>query len=606
MNRLNLTNETHPMEASPAANSKTLLVLAGIASGLYLLMPRIVQGMALAEPSLSGEVFPWVPHVDSATLHRIHQAEGVFIPAFVFGAVYAALFAIYLLALRVTRTGQPPCKPSIVIGAGAVFLGIQLFSPVLLSWDVYFYALYGRVLSVYGVSPYGVAPVFAATDPFANFIGDKYLPSWYGPLWTLICAGITRVTGEHTGWTILVFRSLGLSLAIGIAILIRKILLRIEPRQATRGVLLFLWNPLLVLETGLSAHNDVFMLFFVVLAVWLHLQGWKTAAVLALILSAFVKFLTAMLVPLYLLLVLRELPAWRERWKFLLLSSSAAALISFPVILFSKSSAGSPASKAATSTDFYAHNFHELIFKGLRRALGEDAVSVAQPIYFQGYWIAATAEAEFRTELPGSESPVTRLPPDRRVLVMARPLTEKARVYDPETRSIGLVDLKLFKDSTRPTQATTDPMILQNEMMVMDRSTVHTANTWIRAVTWLLFASFGLLAAFRTTNLRQFLVWSAASLIACYFLIITEFWPWYANWALAVGALAPTRLPARCAVILSAFVPSLYITIAYKGSNPAWIYSLRSLPALVFPLLIMLTLLALNTLRSRANHQVQP
>ena len=156
INRLNLTNETHPMEASPAANSKTLLVLAGIASGLYLLMPRIAQGMALAEPSLSGEVFPWVPHVDSATLHRIHQTEGVFIPAFVFGAVYAALFAIYLLALRVTRTGQPPCKPSIVIGAGAVFLGIQLFSPVLLSWDVYFYALYGRVLSVYGVSPYGL------------------------------------------------------------------------------------------------------------------------------------------------------------------------------------------------------------------------------------------------------------------------------------------------------------------------------------------------------------------------------------------------------------------------------------------------------------------
>lgn len=606
MNSSQPANETRHEESSPASNRCLLPVLAGIASGLYLLMPRIVKGMAMAEPSFSGEVFPWIHKIDRAALHRIHEAEGVFIPAFVFAAVYTALFAIYLLALRAVRKGGTPYRPSILIGSGIVFLGIQLFSPVLLSSDVYFYALYGRMLSVYGVSPYGAATVFAATDPFANFIGYKFLPSWYGPLWSLICAGITRVTGEHTGLTILVFRCLGTSLAIAIAILIRKILLRIEPRQATLGVLLFLWNPLLVLETGLSAHNDVVMLFFVTLAVWLHLRGWKIAAILALILSAYVKFLTAMLVPLYLLLVLRESRAWRDRLKFLLLSSTAAALVSFPVVVFSKSNAGSPASKAATSTDFYAHNFHELIFKGIRRVLREDAVSVSQPIYFQGYWIAATAEAEFRTEPPGSQSPVTRLPPGRRVLIIAKPMTEQARVYDPDTHSIGLVDMHHFEDSTRPTQAAADPVVIENEKMVKDRTTVHTANTWIRAVTWLLFASFGLLAACRTTNLQQFLVWSGASLLASYFLIITEFWPWYANWALAVGALAPTRLPARCAVVLSAFVPSLYITIAYEGSHPLWVFSLRSLPAFVVPLLIMLSLLALNTLRSRPNEEVHP
>ncbi|MSU35430.1 MAG: hypothetical protein EXS36_10005 [Pedosphaera sp.] len=589
-----------------SASRWVLAAFAGISCVLYLLMPRIAQGLALATPSFLSEVFPWVSPINRDTLVRIHEAGGLFFSAFVFAAVNVALFAIYLLALRAVRTGRDPCGPMFIIGSGVVFLGIHLFSPVLLSSDVYSYALYGRMLSVYGVSPYIENLAFAATDPFANFVGDRYLPSWYGPLWSLVSAGITHVTGEHMGLTVLVFRCFGLCLAIAIAVLIRQILLRIEPRHTALGVLLFLWNPLVVLETGFSAHNDMFMLIFVMLAVWLHLRGWKTAAVLALTLSALVKFLTGMLLPLYLLLVLRELPAWRERWKFLLLSIGGAALVSLPIVVLSKSSAGSPTSQAVISVAFYDNNFHELIFKGLRRVLGEDAVSVSQRIYFQGWWSAAKGEAEFREEATGGGSAVSRLRPGSRVLVIANPSTEQARVYNPETRSIGQVNLNLFEDSDRPAQAAGDPMLIEYERMVKDRRLPKTANAWIRAVTWLLFAAFGLLAARRTTNLKQFLVWSAAALLTSIFLIITEIWPWYENWALVLGALAPDRLPARFAVILSACVPSLYITIGFQGSDFPWIYSLRSLPAFVLPLFIFLALLVLKAVRRPLNNAGNP
>ena len=42
------------------------------------------------------------------------------------------------------------------------------------------------------------------------------------------------------------------------------------------------------------------------------------------------------------------------------------------------------------------------------------------------------------------------------------------------------------------------------------RPTVLAANRIIRGVTWTLFAAFGLLAAWRTTNLETFCIWSAA------------------------------------------------------------------------------------------------
>ena len=47
------------------------------------------------------------------------------------------------------------------------------------------------------------------------------------------------------------------------------------------------------------------------------------------------------------------------------------------------------------------------------------------------------------------------------------------------------------------------------------------------------------------------------------------------NWALALGALAPGRLPARFAMILSAGVLTLYITLGFKDGDPAWVYPLR-------------------------------
>jgi hypothetical protein len=50
-----------------------------------------------------------------------------------------------------------------------------------------------------------------------------------------------------------------------------------------------------------------------------------------------------------------------------------------------------------------------------------------------------------------------------------------------------------------------------------------------------------------------------------------------------LAELAPTRMPARFAVILFACVLTLYITIGFQGSDPAWVYTFRSIPAFILP-----------------------
>jgi len=118
------------------------------------------------------------------------------------------------------------------------------------------------------------------------------MSSWYGPLWTLISAGLAWLGGNHVGLTALLFRGLSVGAALGAAALLWSHLRRTVPERAAQGLVLFLWNPLLVIETGLSGHNDAIMLALVLLGVWLHLRGWKVAAVVSLTLSVLVKFLT--------------------------------------------------------------------------------------------------------------------------------------------------------------------------------------------------------------------------------------------------------------------------------------------------------------------------
>ncbi len=568
----------------------TLWLCAALLVGLHLLLPFTAAPLSQSEPSFAGEVFPWlsVPTKDSLQAHQ--TATGAFSAAMPFVLVCAALFAVYATIFRSLRGVQSLAVQRMVFVAGAAAMLTYIVSPVMFSTDIFAYAMYGRAASVYGGNPYAATMPFPDTDPFFVQYGIEYIPSWYGPIWTFISEGATWCTGERLGVTVLVFRLIAIGCALVTSAFIWGSLRKYSPENATRGLVLFMWNPLLVMETGLSGHNDSVMLALVASGVWLHLRGHKACAVVALTLSALVKFLTGMLVPLYILLVLREAKTWRERIRFVLRSTIPAGAVAFALFHFAKADTDVPVAHSATAPDFYMNNFHELIFKRLRIAVGEEPESAEVGVFFYPYWVQLHEPTALHSARSASSPVLRRVEKDDRLLLIAPDRTAWPRAYDPVSRRKGNFISDQYDETKRPASADSDVTARELEKPVLEQQTVLRANRILRIVTWLGFAAFGLFAAWRTRSFAEFLVWSGASLLGSYYFIITEIWPWYVNWALALGALAPGRLPARLAMMLSAGVLTLYITLGFAGTRLAWAFPYRGALAFVLPLLIFTAL----------------
>jgi len=568
---------------------------------LYLLLPSAVSKLSSAEPSFASEIFSWVKPVTRASLTALQDDDTNDIwPAVRFLACCAALFALYGFLLHLVKGRQPFLLQLLVFASGAAFLLSFLIAPVLLSTDVFSYALYGRIFSAYGSNPYLANRSFSFSDPFFAMLHHKYVPSVYGPFWTLLSAGVTRIAGVRLGLTVFLFRVLACAAVLSSAALIWSSLLRYSPERATQGLALFLWNPLVVIESGLSGHNDTAMVAFLMLGVWLHVRGHKTGAVAAFTLSALVKFVTGALVPLYVLMVLREASGWRERALLLLRGGLAAGVVMAAVILFARVSTDLPAAHYASSPQFYSNNFHELILTRVRRLLGEDAASVQVPVTFGSYWVAASTEVDLLAAPSEQAAHLAHFPPSRQLIVIAPQRGDDwLRVFDPVSRQKGYVDDQSVDEIDDPDGADSDPVVVHVEETLLDWPKVQRANALVHNVAWSLFAVFGLAAAWRTKNFDGFLLWSAAVMLASYYLVMTQFWPWYVLWAVALGAMKPDAIPAKFAVWLSASVLTLYVTLGYEETDSEWIYTYRSLPAVVFPLILFALLYCCRRFRLR-------
>jgi hypothetical protein len=212
------------------------------------------------------------------------------------------------------------------------------------------------------------------------------------------------------------------------------------------------------------------------------------------------------------------------------------------------------------------------------------------PVYFGSWWIVTEANTDIHTAPDDTSAVTVHIPKSRGLLVIAPHLDDWLRVYDPVTRKKGFISDEKYADTAPDSDtASNDPVLERLENAPVDWPSVIKANHWIRIATWGLFAMFGLLAAWKTTDFDRFLFWAATALLVSYFLIMTQMWPWYIIWALAFGALNVGKPPARLAMLLSMGVLTLYVTIGYAASGDyEWIYTFRSLPAVVLPALLFL------------------
>ncbi|EFH88765.1 phospholipid carrier-dependent glycosyltransferase [Ktedonobacter racemifer] len=158
---------------------------------------------------------------------------------------------------------------AIALLAGLCFV----FTPAMLSNDVFVYAGYGRLVSAYHASPY--FELLTNYPDKLNLYDDwRGATCAYGPFWVLICTLVSTLAGTNILSYLLTYRLLALASNLCNILLVGLILRKLgrSERTVTLGMLLYAWNPLMLQENGLGGHNDTVMVTFLLLGAYCWLQ----------------------------------------------------------------------------------------------------------------------------------------------------------------------------------------------------------------------------------------------------------------------------------------------------------------------------------------------
>jgi hypothetical protein len=146
----------------------------------------------------------------------------------------------------------------LVAGLGVAFVVAMTALPLLLSRDVYSYAIYGRIASLYHANPYVAVPADFARDSIYSVVGPewRHTPAVYGPAFTLLSSGITRVLRGPAA-DVWAFKALAGAAGIALVLLVKEAAHRLWPSRAPFALALVAWNPVFLLDAVGTGHNDV-------------------------------------------------------------------------------------------------------------------------------------------------------------------------------------------------------------------------------------------------------------------------------------------------------------------------------------------------------------
>src|SRR3989442_10593623 len=124
-------------------------------------------------------------------LDRLSRTGLTIVSLLILAALVAALGVVFVEAW------QGRVRLGAVLAAVGVSLALAVVAPVLLSRDVYSYAVYGRIFTLHGANPYVVPPSAFPSDPFVRVASREWIdsPSVYGPAFTLLSAAVAKFWG---------------------------------------------------------------------------------------------------------------------------------------------------------------------------------------------------------------------------------------------------------------------------------------------------------------------------------------------------------------------------------------------------------------------------
>ena len=262
------------------------------------------------------------PPVDYAKLTH-HSPLGLV--AYLVGII--ALFGLYLLGLRLlTKENNAERNIRFVLLTGGVFAVILIFSYPQTAIDLFINAIRTRAWARYGMLPFITSP--DSLPPFDQWVGLAGewidIASPYGPIWELLSLGAYYLAGGSFLYHLFAIKVLSALFYMGSVWLVYRILRLIRPQWAVVGTAFFAWNPLILFESVQNAHNDIVMVFFLLVAIWAFVRlmqgisGKKNLLFSGLFRQTssgtiLVKFVTLMVLPIFVLALARRQKTWPHR-----------------------------------------------------------------------------------------------------------------------------------------------------------------------------------------------------------------------------------------------------------------------------------------------------
>jgi hypothetical protein len=227
--------------------------------------------------------------------------------------------ALYLIAVRLVLSRGARLRTWLLIAVGLLPRLLLLPAEPRLSEDLYRYLWDGRLVAE-GVNPFTRAPSDPALGryhgPLLERLNHAEVPTIYPPMAQLLFGATARLATEPWAWkaTLLALEAI---LLLALAAILRA------RGQPSERLLLYVWNPLVIVESFGSGHVDLAAAAFLLLALALLELKRPRLSGAALAGAVLVKYMPLLLVPA----LLR-----RRRFATLAVAAAVGALLFLPFV----------------------------------------------------------------------------------------------------------------------------------------------------------------------------------------------------------------------------------------------------------------------------------
>jgi len=197
---------------------------------------------------------------------------GYFIERSNFTLLFTTYSALFFLAYIIRRNSNHYHFKTLLL-CGLIFRFCLIFSFPALSDDFYRFVWDGRIQQL-GINPFDFKPnvlINQLKDPLLTQIYPYLNSPDYFSVYPQLCQTIFKISsfigGESLYYTVIALKLMIFISEIGSIIILRKLLLHRMNSQSLR--LIYILNPLVIVELSGNIHFEAFMIFFILLMVWL-------------------------------------------------------------------------------------------------------------------------------------------------------------------------------------------------------------------------------------------------------------------------------------------------------------------------------------------------